>query len=78
MYCWGRDDHDQIANGGRSSNVPVAMSFIPGPADDLALGRGHGCVIVAGAVWCWGDNDQGQLGSDSASSPAPLRVDGLL
>lgn len=77
VYCWGRDDHDQIAHGG-SSNVPVVMGFLPGPADDLALGRGHGCVIIAGAVWCWGDGNQGQLGSDSDGSAAPLRVDGLL
>ena len=78
VSCWGRDDHDQIANDGASSSEPVEMRFLPGDADDLDLGRGHGCVVIAGGAWCWGDGNLGQLGTDVDGSAVPLRVEGIL
>ena len=78
VSCWGRDDHDQIANGRIASSVPVQMDFLPGAVDDIALGRGHACVLIAGAAWCWGAGNLGQLGSEVARTAAPLRVEGLL
>lgn len=52
------------------------------PADVLALGPGHACVVRSGQVWCWGDNHGDQLGDPAVgAAPRPVRgptLDGIV
>lgn len=86
LFCWGSNDTSQLGirdvNVTRPRLVPLESGQL---ARDLALGRGHTCVLVEGArdeVRCWGLNDQHQLGrggmpGDVDGTPISGLVSGL-
>jgi alpha-tubulin suppressor-like RCC1 family protein len=79
LVCWGLNSSGQLGNGTESnSNVPVAVSGLPGLPTQIVGGDSHTCVLVGGSVYCWGDNSFGQLGTGTASaSLTPVAVQGL-
>ncbi len=81
VSCWGDDLSGQLGdndNDTADSAVPVDVTGLPGPADQLALGFDHGCALVADQVYCWGDAAYGQLGQGTeVDSDTALLVPGL-
>jgi alpha-tubulin suppressor-like RCC1 family protein len=79
LVAWGENDTGQLGLGeaGDPVNRPVRSPLVDN-ATALALGAGHGCVILQGGdVQCWGANDHGQLGdgtTDSTPQPQLQRV----
>ena len=75
VQCWGDDSNGQLgvpsvlSGGGLSSNVPVTVVGLPGPAIAVAPGQAHACAALAdGRVACWGYGGAGQLGTPATSS----------
>lgn len=82
VWCWGRNDSGQIGNGvvGGMVTVPVMVTMLGGPADQVAAGAGHTCArLRSGSVRCWGADGFGQLGNDAAiaGSAVPVTVMGI-
>ena len=80
VYCWGANDTAQLgpAAAGRASLDRAVENAALRGASDIALGVGHGCAIVGGAVLCWGANGAGQLGVASPpQSLNPIVVPGI-
>lgn len=89
-YCWGSNAYAALGRGvSRWFTAGAAPDLVAGghAFDQLAVGSGHGCGLVAGgAVWCWGDNFSGQLGNGErerdaetglafqAGEPLPVQV----
>jgi len=71
VYCWGIDDVGQLGdNNTTTSQAPVVVQGLPGPATALSVGDDHACVQVAsGDAYCWGHNDNGTLGTGNATLP---------
>jgi alpha-tubulin suppressor-like RCC1 family protein len=63
VYCWGTNDRGELGDGTFTQrDVPTAVSGLPGPASQLAVGDSFSCALLADAsVWCWGENSLGQL-----------------
>ena len=79
-YCWGKDDRNQMGDGGPRTHAPKPVPVaLPSPVrlEVLACGTFHSCGIDReGAAWCWGDNHDGQLGAgDTTERAEPVRVD---
>lgn len=77
IWCWGRNAGGQLGNGSTTgSNVPVAVTGLPGPATDLDLGSEHSCATIeAQGLWCWGRNASGQLGTGTTvASSVPVQA----
>mgnify|MGYP002399958061 CR=1 FL=1 len=65
VSCWGDDLAGQLGDddGATSdSAVPVDVTGLPGPVDQIALGLDHACALAADQVYCWGDGAYGQIG----------------
>ncbi|KDD76588.1 hypothetical protein H632_c170p1 [Helicosporidium sp. ATCC 50920] len=71
VVCWGTNAEGQAGNSSPYpySALPSIVDFShtedPYNPQTLAVGGGHGCVIVSedSGMMCWGLNDQGQLGN---------------
>ncbi|MCA9654647.1 MAG: DUF4215 domain-containing protein [Myxococcales bacterium] len=81
VSCWGDDGASQLGdNDGNinDSGIPVDVTGLPGPADQLVVGQDHGCALVGTEVYCWGDATYGQLGQgNTTDSDTALLVPGL-
>jgi alpha-tubulin suppressor-like RCC1 family protein len=80
IFCWGWNIEGQLGNGGGTdSDVPVAVTGLPGPAAAVASPGSHTCALLRSeAVACWGANLYGQLGNGTTSDSAtPVTVTGL-
>jgi alpha-tubulin suppressor-like RCC1 family protein len=66
VECWGDNYYQQLgrpASPATTSNVPVAVTGLSGPAVSIgADGLATCAVLGSGAVQCWGYNEGGQLG----------------
>ncbi len=87
IKCWGKNSEGQLGTGdfmgvggsaGRALSLGVDVSFGGAPATYIALGAGHACAVVSGAVRCWGLGGFGRLGDgasmnrSTASAPVNL------
>ena len=65
LWCWGSGDHGQLGDGqAESSNVPVAVTGLPGAVRSVCTGGNHSCAVVDdGSVMCWGGSYGGKLGN---------------
>ena len=93
LLCWGSTTYGQangIVAGTKAvpcGSVPDLACNVPAPAqlalapiaDEVSLGRRHGCARTGTSVKCWGDNAYTQLGA-AGSGPVTLpgAFDGLL
>jgi alpha-tubulin suppressor-like RCC1 family protein len=68
VWCWGTNEYGQLGNGsGVDSAVPVRVSPLPMPVQDLDSGYEHTCgLLESGGMICWGHNDEGQIGESGA------------
>lgn len=74
IKCWGDNTYSQLGNpsfSGLNSTTSVSVQGITMMPNQLSVGGGHGCTVLAGRVWCWGSNSVGQLGM---SSNSPLQT----
>ena len=65
VLAWGRDDHDQLGNGGTmNSGQPVSVKLPKGTSvKSISAGCQHNLAVTsAGKVYAWGENAVGQLG----------------
>lgn len=79
-YCWGRNNHGQLALGTFDTNELSATPVMALDAAyaDLRLGGSHGCGVRDGAALCWGLAIFGQLGDGSTGRrAAPGAATGL-
>jgi hypothetical protein len=62
-YCWGKNDHGQVGDGGTNDrDKPTRVVGLP-PIVSIAMGTYHACALATDEqVWCWGDGTGGQLG----------------
>ncbi len=81
-YCWGRDDHGQLGDGGVSTDsqspAPVSGGIL---FVQLAAGSTHTCGLAPdGEAWCWGYDGSGQIGDGAgdSTSQVPVIVDTAL
>jgi cysteine-rich repeat protein len=69
VWCWGRDNSGQLANGATSTDDMNSASLAEGlldTAEMVDLGDEHGCAVLSsGTIMCWGKNDQGRLGDNT-------------
>lgn len=73
LWCWGRDDENQVGNGGFTAYSPKRMGTDSDWAQASA-GYTHGCAIKStGALYCWGENIYGAVGVANVS-PGVNRV----
>lgn len=81
--CWGRNTSCELGTSAAPCTPDASAEPIVGEAlavasdaEDLALGRAHGCAALAsGAVACWGANEAGQAepgGAPVVSPPAEV------
>lgn len=76
VWCWGRNSHGQLGNGGREDALePVQVVGISN-ATAVVAGESHSCALLdGGAVACWGRNNGGQLGDNNTNdSNEPVTV----
>ena len=79
IYCWGRNNLNQIADGSASATVDPAVtpSGLSNNFIEIKSGDDHSCALNStGQVYCWGDGSYGQSGSCSASN-VPQLIAGL-
>jgi alpha-tubulin suppressor-like RCC1 family protein len=75
VYCWGRNDQEQLGQMGiDSSPRPLAVGF----AGAVAVGAGsvHSCALRNDhSVWCWGAGGSGRLGNGTTvTSAVPVQA----
>lgn len=71
VLAWGRDDHDQLGNGGtKNSGRPVQVKLPKGTkVKAISAGCQHTLAVTStGKVYAWGENTSGQLG-DGTKKP---------
>jgi alpha-tubulin suppressor-like RCC1 family protein len=82
-YCWGRNDENQLGNGGAYSNVcdsseePCALvpTLVSGSHTwkSISVGQQYACgVTTAGVGYCWGN--RGATGGGGGSTPAKITL----
>ncbi len=76
VFCWGGNDHGQLADGTRTDRASPAAAAAPPAVLDVAAGERHTCVLVAGgAVSCWGANRYHEVAAaESEEEPVPRDV----
>ncbi len=79
IYCWGRNNLNQIADGSASATVDPAVSpsGFSNNFTSVKSGDNHSCALTStGQVYCWGDHTYGQAGTCVASN-VPQLIAGL-
>ena len=79
LWCWGRDDEGQAAQGQGNLYAPVQVGTET-DWDAVAAGSFHSCGRRRdGSIFCWGSNAYGQLGVGMAfpGTMTPTLVAGL-
>jgi alpha-tubulin suppressor-like RCC1 family protein len=84
IYCWGKNDRNQLGDNSGSSYQPYAVNVaINTDADSpnfsgysVSVGNSFVCAIdMVDHAYCWGANDVGQLGIKTYDdSEIPVRV----
>lgn len=73
LYCWGRDQNEQLGDGAGQINVSSPKQITA--ATDwktVSAGAIHTCAIRStGKLYCWGGDDSGQLGNGPANGGTP-------
>lgn len=84
LYCWGRNDDDQLAQIGGPRVTPQQIPVSLAAVSDIPVvtgGNGHACARDdKDKLWCWGENDFGQLGPNLTPGPGgavPQPIDSL-
>ncbi len=75
MRCWGRNNEDQIGDGGGGSRTrPTKVDLPTGiTAIEAEAGNNHNCVILQNFyLQCWGDNEFGQIGDNTTTDRSSL------
>ena len=65
VLAWGRDDHDQLGNGGTKNSGHQAGVKLPKGTSVKSISAGcqHNLAVTSsGKVYAWGENAVGQLG----------------
>lgn len=74
--CFGQNFNGEL--GGGSNPEPGIVYPAVAGVTDVAVGRGHTCVVSGGTVQCFGYDGDGELGNGTAGSgPTPRQVAGL-
>lgn len=81
IYCWGDNNHKQLGNKNKDSNIPIKVDSLQN-ATYVAAGSFHTCAVAKlGNVYCWGLNNFGQLGIEKSSKNieqySAVKVEGL-
>lgn len=81
LYCWGRDDHGQLGDGGINHNQRTPSQVFGATTDWTMVNASarHTCALKSsGRLYCWGSNSYGQLGHGTPGTDefAPVRVAG--
>jgi hypothetical protein len=78
LFCVGRNDTDQLGQGGAAPNNYASLVQVGDVADewvDVSGGQDHSCGVQAdGTLWCWGWNDTGELGTGGGNESRPRQV----
>ena len=81
VECWGGNPFLRLGD----PNHPATSFQLGRPADRLAIGDHHACLVYDDTVACWGSNLMGQLGSyqpsetciDRPCAREPVTIQGL-
>ncbi len=86
VYCFGLNNNLLLGPPGPPSPNVADWVFqarqidLPGPAEQVSVGRATACALVGGEVWCWGSNSGGSLGVPFDMLPlaeTPVRIERL-
>lgn len=79
VYCWGRNDFEQLGVPDFSPDpfVPNLVPGIPAMKKLSASGLFNCALTTGGGVWCWGSDSYGEMGdgepnNSSYKSPQPV------
>ncbi len=69
LTCFGANVDGQLTRTASAREVtPAAGATMPFERIEwLAMGDGHGCVVVGGRPWCWGSDASNQIGTGGTS-----------
>lgn len=82
LFCWGRDDHGQVGNGGGVGPAQTTPVEVAGGRTDwvkVSAGSAHTCARRSdGRLFCWGFGPYGQRfdGTHQANRGAPYSAVG--
>ena len=80
LYCWGRNDHFQVAPISGDIAEPIAITPAEAPSRWTAVSAGESatCAIGDGRLYCWGNNQFGVLGAGvldaDLGEPTPVKT----
>ena len=82
VWCWGKNDDGQLADGTSSTNRGAAVPATRASDStaltgfvDLAMTHDTTCAVDnAGGAWCFGDNALGQVGDGTTTTPRTRAV----
>lgn len=82
VYCWGRNDHGQLAQGSLTptqSTVPIKATGLGSvTVKDVGVSGDAFCALTTGdALYCWGSNVDSQVGNNSTTDrTTPILIGG--
>jgi len=69
VWCWGRNDHDQLAEDFANIEYSSNAKLVAGLTNDIVdveSGFNHACTLsILGEIRCWGLNNYGQTGTSN-------------